>query len=224
MLAMAQQNRLLSRTSAVLCPTQHHGVHRVIHHSSSARHAATREVRQAAATTAADFGTEAVAGQHLVSTVADPQSVMRGTPLKHAKLGNNYDAIVIGSGMGGLAAAVALTKYAGRGSGTSCVLLVGIKARVLGVSCTFRALQSATSSLRYAKSALCGNPNGPRRNHSALPAVPYCCACLLPLHLPACRSACWSSTTLLSYSTVPLLLHCTACRKCVLMLGAAIHC
>jgi cation diffusion facilitator CzcD-associated flavoprotein CzcO len=41
---------------------------------------------------------------------------MQGTPLKHSKLDNNYDAIVIGSGMGGLAAAVALTKYAGGGT------------------------------------------------------------------------------------------------------------
>jgi hypothetical protein len=113
MLAMQQQNRLLNSTSAVLCPTQHHGVRRVSHRSSSARITAKRCVRQAAATTAADFGTEAAAGQHLVSTVADPKSVMQGTPLKHAKLGNSYDAIVIGSGMGGLAAAVALTKYAG---------------------------------------------------------------------------------------------------------------
>lgn len=58
--------------------------------------------------------TTAKAGSaHGVTTAASPKLVMQGTPLKSAKLSSHYDAVVIGSGIGGLAAAVALSKFAG---------------------------------------------------------------------------------------------------------------
>jgi NAD(P)H-hydrate repair Nnr-like enzyme with NAD(P)H-hydrate dehydratase domain len=69
------------------------------------------------AATVAGPGTAAAAAaaerQQRVTTAADPKAVIQGTPLKNAKLANHYDAIVIGSGIGGLATAVALSKYAG---------------------------------------------------------------------------------------------------------------
>jgi choline dehydrogenase-like flavoprotein len=110
----AQKHSALNRTSAVLCSTQHRAVHRVGPLDLSITLARTRGVSRVAATTA-DPGTAEAAGlgQQHVSTVADPKSVIQGTSLKHANLASKYDAIVIGSGIGGLAAAVALTKYAG---------------------------------------------------------------------------------------------------------------
>lgn len=40
--------------------------------------------------------------------------MQQGTALHAAKINTNYDAIVIGSGMGGLTAAVGLSKFGGQ--------------------------------------------------------------------------------------------------------------
>jgi hypothetical protein len=48
------------------------------------------------------------------TTVARPAAVIQGTPLRSAALRPAYDALVVGSGIGGLAAAAALARFAGR--------------------------------------------------------------------------------------------------------------
>jgi len=49
-----------------------------------------------------------------LNSVADPKIVRQGTPLRRAELKSHYDAIVVGSGMGGLTAAVGLAKFGGQ--------------------------------------------------------------------------------------------------------------
>lgn len=49
-----------------------------------------------------------------LSSVADPKTVRQGTALRRAELKSHYDAIVVGSGMGGLTAAVGLAKFGGQ--------------------------------------------------------------------------------------------------------------
>ena len=49
-----------------------------------------------------------------VTSVADPEHVQQGTPLRTADLKSHYDSIVVGSGMGGLTAAVGLAKFGGQ--------------------------------------------------------------------------------------------------------------
>jgi len=48
------------------------------------------------------------------SSVTAPERVTQGTPLHAAKLQTSYDAIVVGSGLGGLTAAVGLAKFGGK--------------------------------------------------------------------------------------------------------------
>lgn len=48
------------------------------------------------------------------TSVTAPERVTQGTPLRDAKLQTSYDAIVIGSGLGGLTAAVGLAKFGGK--------------------------------------------------------------------------------------------------------------
>lgn len=48
------------------------------------------------------------------ASVANPELVIQGTPLHDAVISSSYDAIVIGSGIGGLTAAVGLAKLGGQ--------------------------------------------------------------------------------------------------------------
>jgi hypothetical protein len=123
MLGTAQQHNLHNRTPAVLCSAPHGQIRRRIAHRNAVNTSnSARGVRPVAAATVAGLGTAAAAdaaeGQQTVSTAAAPNAVMQGNPLEAAKLDSRYDVIVIGSGMGGLAAAVALTKYAGASTGS----------------------------------------------------------------------------------------------------------
>lgn len=123
MLGKAQQHTLLNSTSSVLCPTAYRHQHRRTGSNQTSTTFSARGVRPVSAATVAGPGIAAAApaaeGQQRVTTAADPKAVIQGTPLKEAKLAAHYDAIVVGSGMGGLAAAVALSKYAGVSPGVS---------------------------------------------------------------------------------------------------------
>jgi all-trans-retinol 13,14-reductase len=48
------------------------------------------------------------------SSAAEPQQVIQGVLLHKADIKSSYDAIVIGSGIGGLTAAVGLSKFGGQ--------------------------------------------------------------------------------------------------------------
>lgn len=56
----------------------------------------------------------AAACAYTPSSVTDPSQIKQGTPLHAADLQSHYDAVVVGSGMGGLTAAVGLAKFGGK--------------------------------------------------------------------------------------------------------------
>lgn len=109
--------RMLLRTTSVLCSAQHRSAHCTSQLTSTyalPRHIIRpkRSVSVAAIAAARDSSTCALHAS--ASSVSDPELVQQGTPLHAAKIDSSYDAIVIGSGMGGLTAAVGLSKFGGQ--------------------------------------------------------------------------------------------------------------
>lgn len=97
-------------------PRRHVGATSVFHHPFSARLRPVGGVgrTQQPTCTAAVIDRQAAAAAPAPSSVADPHLVIQGTPLHEAQISPSYDAIVVGSGIGGLTAAVGLAKFGGQ--------------------------------------------------------------------------------------------------------------